>query len=272
MTRGSRGPLLLAIAVIAVGGYLLWGSKLLTREPAPAPAPAPPATAASAQAPVDTASAASVELPAPAAPLAASELRQALTDLLGRKSVTSFLQLDDFPRRLAATVDNLGRAHAPAALWPVNPTPGRFTVEERDGGSVIAADNAARYTPFVLLAERVDAGRAADLYVRMLPLLERSYEELGYPKGRFNDRVLAVIDLLLGTPAVEYPVKVQLAEVKGSVPSLRPWVRYEYADPALESLSAGQKILVRMGPVNARRLKAKLAQFRQEVVARAIKR
>jgi hypothetical protein len=271
VTRGSWGPLLLAAAVIAVGGYLLWGSKLFTPAPAPAPA-APPATAASAQRPAETASAAPIELPAPATPLAASEVAKALTDLLGRKAVASFLQLEDFPRRLAATVDNLGRAHAPAALWPVNPTPGRFTVEERDSGSVIAADNGARYTPFVLLAEGVDAGRAADLYVRMYPLLQRSYQELGYPKGYFNERVLAIIDLLLATPAVESPVKVQLAEVKGPVPSLRPWVRYEYADPALESLSAGQKILLRVGPVNARRLKAKLVQLRQEIVARAIRR
>ncbi len=272
MTRGSWGPLLLAAAVIAVGGYLLWGSKLFAPAPAPAPAPAaPPAAAASAQPPAETASAAPIELPPPAKPLAASEVGQALTDLLGRKAVASFLQLDDFPRRMAATVDNLGRAHVPTALWPVNPTPGRFTVEERDGGSVIAADNAARYTPFVLLAESVDASRAADLYVRMYPLLQRSYQELGYPKGYFNERVLAMIDLLLATPAVESP-RVQLAEVKGPVPSLRPWVRYEYADPALESLTAGQKILLRVGPVNARRLKAKLVQLRHEIVARAIHR
>jgi len=40
-------------------------------------------------------------------------------------------------------------------------------------------------------------------------------------------------------------------------------------DPDLESLSAGQKILVRVGAVNQRRLKAKLAEFRQELVRRA---
>jgi hypothetical protein len=49
-------------------------------------------------------------------------------------------------------------------------------------------------------------------------------------------------------------------------------VRYEYADPALESLSSGQKILLRIGAVNARRLKAKLTEFRAELVKRAIRR
>jgi len=78
-----------------------------------------------------------------------------------------------------------------------------------------------------------------------------------------------VIDVLLATPDVEYPVKLQLTEVKGPITPLRPWVRYEFVDPDLESLSAGQKILVRVGAVNQRRLKAKLAEFRQELVRRA---
>jgi hypothetical protein len=37
------------------------------------------------------------------------------------------------------------------------------TVEELDSGPVIAVDNAARYTLFVVLVEAVDVGRAADL-------------------------------------------------------------------------------------------------------------
>jgi hypothetical protein len=49
------------------------------------------------------------------------------------------------------------------------------------------------------------------------------------------------------------------------VPSLRPWVRYEYADPQLQALSAGQKIMVRTGLQNERRLKAVLAKVRASV-------
>lgn len=275
MSKGSRSLLILAAVAVVVGGLILWGGKLLQPEPAKTPAPSQsqaPATAASAQPSIESATTPPVEIPASTAPLAADQVGQALTELLGRKAVMSFLQVDEFPRRLAATIDNLGRSHAPSSLWPVNPMPGRFTVEERDGGPVIAADNAARYTPFVLLVETVDVGRAADLYVRMYPLLQLTYKELGYPTQYFNNRVLAVIDLLLATPTAEYPVKLQLAEVKGPIPSLRPWVRYEYADPALESLSSGQKILLRVGAVNARRLQAKLTEFRAELIKRAIRR
>lgn len=270
MTRKLWVIVALAAAVLAaVLAWRFW--------PAPAPepqappvaqAPAPPASAASAPEPEKQV----LEVPVAAAPLAAEDIPNELTELVGRKAVASFLQLDDFPRRLVATVDNLGRAHAPPVVWPVNPTADKFLVQQSDGVTVINADNAARYTPFVLLVETVEVGRAVDLYVRMYPLLQRSYEQLGFPNRKFNDRLVEVIDQLLATPEVTYPVKVALTEVKGPIPSERPWVRYQYTDPALESLAAGQKILVRSGAVNQRRLKGKLAEFRAELVKRAAKR
>ena len=271
MSSGIRSALLLILG-IAVAAAVIWWFSIQAPSPTPgAPVAAPPQPAASSA--VATAEPA-IQHPVeePAVPLAAGEVNGALVELLGRKAVSSFLQASDFPHRFAATVDNLGRAHAPAAMWPVHPIGGRFTVEEQPDGPVIAADNAARYTPLVLLAEGVDTPRAAQLYARMYPLLQRAYEELGYPKRYFNDRLVEVIDILLATPEVEYPVKLRLVEVRGPIPSERPWVRYEYADPALESLTAGQKILVRAGPVNARRLKAKLADFRGQLVRGAIKR
>ncbi len=276
MTKQLR--LLVVVAVAAtfavVVGLILWGIESV---PPPTVPPAvvasvPAAPASSIPASPQPSAQQSLEVPATSALLGAEEVAQALTDLLGRKSVETLLQIDEFPRRLVATVDNLGRSHAPPMLWPVNPTPDRFTVEEHDGGPVISADNAARYTPFVLLVETVDVGRAVDLYVRMYPLLQRTYQELGYPNRNFNDRLIEVIDLLLATPDAEYPVKLQLTEVKGSIPSLRPWVRYQFADPAFESLSAGQKILLRVGPVNLRRLKGKLTEIREKLIKRSKKR
>jgi len=44
---------------------------------------------------------------------------------------------------------------------------------------------------------------------------------------------------------------------------VQPKVFYVYADPKLEALSAGQKILLRMGSANAEQIKAKLREIRQ---------
>jgi hypothetical protein len=42
---------------------------------------------------------------------------------------------------------------------------------------------------------------------------------------------------------------------------------YKFADPGLESMSAGQKLLLRMGPDNAARVKAKLKAVRDLITA-----
>lgn len=264
--------LLLVTAFAIAAGLTLWGLGLIPAPGGEKPIAWTPEPAAAADGDDP------IELPEPpvkhpvgtpwTARLGANDVGPALAGLFGAKTLAEFFQIDEFPRRLVTTIDNLGRSHAPPMLWPVHPTRDRFTVEEVDGGPVIAADNSGRYTPLVLLAESVDAGKAVDLYVRVYPLLQRAYEELGFPNRYFNDRLIAVIDMLLATPDVEYPVRVQLTEVKGPVESLRPWVRYEFADPELESLSSGQKILIRVGPVNQRRLKGKLAEVRQELVKR----
>jgi hypothetical protein len=259
-----------AVAVLLLAAAFWLGTRLSA--PAAPPEDAAAATTAAPAAPAAPASAASaapqalLEMPAASAAFTTANLGPAWAGLIGQQAVLAFLQLDDFPRRIVATVDNLGREQAPAALWPVNPTPGRFKTDSREGGATISADNALRYAPFVQFFESIDTARAVDLYLHMYPLLQRAYEEQGFPGHDFNARLLQVTDQLLATPAAAYPIQVQLTEVKGPIASVRPWVRYQFADPALESLSAGQKILLRMGPVNEHRLKVKLVELRQQLV------
>jgi hypothetical protein len=282
--------LIFAIIVLAAGGYYWWQQRKLPADiripvaagpsapdlPAPSD-PAPPvaspespASEPTVQYPIDTdAAAPGPPLPAPAK--ADSFVSAAMTDLLGRKNVLTFLQLDGFARRVVATTDNLAREHAAPALWPVTPTPGRFTTLAvgSAAATTISPNNSARYTPFVLFVEAVDAAQAVKLYTRLYPLFQQAYEELGFPRRYFNDRLVAVIDLLLATPVTAGPPEVSLIEVKGPIASLRPWVRYEFTDPAHKKLTAGQKMLLRTGPDNQRRLKAKLMEIRRLISAAA---
>jgi len=265
--------LVLVVLGAAYYGWQRYAAPEPVAEPVAESAAPPPAPVASAPAepaikyPLSAIEPPEVQ-PAQALPaLAESDayVQAALTELLGKKNVLTFLQLDGFARRVVATVDNLGREHAPPMVWPVNPTPGRFSTRGQAGGETINPDNSQRYTPFVLFVESVDTAQAVRLYIRLYPLLQQAYEELGFPKRYFNDRLVAVIDQLLAAPVQDAPVAVSLVDVKGPVPSERPWVRYEFADPKLEALSAGQKMLIRTGPVNHRRLRAKLLEVRKLV-------
>lgn len=195
------------------------------------------------------------------------EVAALLSELLGRNTAQAMVQLQDFPRRFVATVDSLGRSHSSPALWPVVPAVGRFIVEARQGNDQISAENELRYAPYLLLIETVDMRQVFALYLRLYPLLQTAYEELGYPKRPFNDRLVEVIDQLLATPQVDAPLNVHLPAINGPVQPARPWVLYEFDDPALQSLSAGQKLLLRIGPINGQSMRANLAEFRQLATA-----
>jgi hypothetical protein len=233
---------------------------------APAPAAPPPAASTAPQHPVDAAADADL----PKLDDADAKVRAALAELLGGKAVASFLQVDGFVRRFVATVDNLPRDQAAARIWPVQRTPKRFEVSGSGEARTISLDNGARYAPFVLFVESVNTQRAAALYVKLYPLFQQAYEEQGYPGRYFNDRLVAVIDHLLQAPEPAGPLAVKLVEYKGDEPSGRPSTHYEFVDPRLENLSAGQKALIRTGLVNERRLKAKLRELRGQIAGGAL--
>lgn len=267
--RRRRSGLVLAVAALvflAVLGWFWWsqqgGDSTPTVPPPVATAPVPAAT------PAAPAVLYPIEAEEGTQPLTGTDVGNAVAELLGQDAYARFIQAGDFPRRFVATVDNLGRDHAAPALWPVVPTAGRFTVAESGNGPVIAADNAARYRPFVLFVQAVDAERAAALYRRMYPLLQQAYVQLGFGDRYFNDRVIEVIDLLLATPEPAGPLAVKLTEVKGPIASERPWVRYLFVDSRFEALPAGQKIMLRVGAVQRGELKAKLRELRQQLVVR----
>lgn len=279
MSRASRVVVVLLVAVIGGGAFVWWRylrppmptAPALPTPEAPRPPPPPPAPTAVASAPA-------IRYPVPPAPppkavlppLDGSDgyLENALIGLLGRKEVQSFLHLDGFARGFVATVNNLATENAAAQMWPVKQTAGRLDTELRDGGPVIDAKNAVRYSAFVSFAQAVDTQRAVALYVRLYPLFQRAYEELGYPDKYFNDRVVEVIDNLMATPKVAEPIKVKRITVDGAPSSTGGLFMFE--DPSLEASTAGQKILLRMGRENAAKLVAKLADVRQRIVKSSV--
>lgn len=199
--------------------------------------------------------------PLPALDVSDSTMRNALGGLALDKTLIDLFQLHDFVRRVVATVDNLPREKLALRLMPVKLAGGKFLVTGKDGRLAIGADNAARYALYLRLAGAIDTGKLVTLYIHFYPLFQQAYQELGYPKGYFNDRLVDVIDHLLAAPEVTAPVKL-----------VRPKVFYLFADPALEACSAGQKILMRVGSENAALIKAKLRDIRGELTRQVSKR
>jgi hypothetical protein len=172
--------------------------------------------------------------------------------LLGEQARDAVVVRDHLVHRFVATVDNLSRSKAPRNVFPVTAAPGAFEAARSGERTVIAPRNALRYAAYVRMLEGVDSRQLVHLYSRLYPLFQKAYQELGYPTAYFNDRLVELIDLLIATPDVQEPIAL-----------VQPKVLYQFADPALESLPAGQKVMLRIGHDNAQRVKAKLVEIRR---------
>ena len=260
----ARSKVVWIAAAITVGGGRILRLAVVRqahyRVAAPAPvSPARPAAAGNAAPaishPIPTDAAGAAALPA----LADSDqlVQDSLAGVLGRDPVARFLVPQNIVRHMVVTADNLPRRKVAVELRPLRPTAGRTLTAAQGEVVTLGEANFARYTPLARVAQSVDVKALAVVYQRLYPLFQQAYEDLGYPDKYFNDRLVEVIDHLLEAPELPAPIAL-----------VQPKVFYEYADPSLEARSAGQKLLVRMGPANSRIIKAKLKEFRAEIINR----
>lgn len=183
--------------------------------------------------------------------------REGVVGLSRREAVNAWLAPNQLVRKFVAFTDNVARgeiAKEPArSLAPEGP----FLVRKVDE-KTIELDHASydRYTPFVETVVSIDAKRAAEFYHLLRPLVQDAHAELGYGNQAFDDVMFQAIGRLLETPIIE-----------GQIRLVQPVVMYRFADPKLESLSAAQKQLVRMGPTNTRLLQAKISEIALELRA-----
>jgi len=244
-------------AAIAIGVYYRYYSPV-PATPAPKPAVAPQQTAPPVPAIQHPIPPEAEQQRAPLPPLDQSDplVRDSLTGLLGKAAVAKFLVPHEIVRDVVVTVDNLPRRKVAAELRPVQPTAGDTAVDTQAGQTILSDQNYARYAPVMQVVSAMDPKALAAIYFRLYPLFQQAYENLGYPGKYFNDRMVLAIDSLLATPDVPGPIYL-----------VRPKVFYQFADPKLEALPAGQKLLIRMGPQNASVIKEKLQQFRAVITA-----
>ncbi len=257
----------LLLVLGAVGYFWLWprfwpatSDSLVPETVTPAPAPQTPALPASNAAepapephPLPAAATEPITLP----PLADSDtpFAAALGALMDPVQMAGLLVSEQRIRRLVATVDNLPRERLAMNDRAFRRVPGELMVRSADGSYSLNPGNEARYQAAVAAVLQMGAEPAAALYLRYYPLFNAAYRDLGRPGIEFNDRLIQVIDHLLAAPAAEAPIAL-----------VQPKVFYQFADPALEARSAGQKIMIRMGTVNQAQLKAWLRTFRAAII------
>ena len=186
----------------------------------------------------------------------------ALRELRG-DSLLALLVPQELIRKFVLAVNGVAEGRIVHEYRPlVSPPPPfiqeKFTVTV-EGAQVeqlrIAEANYARYETYVTTLALVDMDSLVVIYKRFYPLLEEAFKELGLKKSNFHSVLIAAIDNLLAAP-----------DIQGDLLLIQPKVFFQFADPVLEKMPATHKLMVRMGPENARSVKASLRQLRARLL------
>lgn len=232
--------LLIAAVCAAIYVAFRWQpTRALSTPPAaaaPAAAPAPPALGG----PADP-----VTIP----PLDASDsvVRSLVQAVSESPAVMAWLPTNGLIRNFTLVVANIADGATPAKhlknLRPASP----FRVVERGNDTYVDPRSYDRYTVIADAVTSIDPTAAAKLYGTLKPRIEDANRELGVQNASFDSTLTRAILALLETPILDAP------------PRLKPkGIGYAFADERLERLSAAQRQLLRMGPRNARVIKARL--------------
>jgi hypothetical protein len=239
----SRVPLVvIALAVVAVGGAGVWW--LLGRSPPPSP---PVAAGPTGPAPAAATPPAAVTGPAVDADRARQLVEAISLDPLARKALLE----PDMIRRWAVAVENVSGGVVPrkqlAALAPSGP----FAVTRRGSEVLIDPRSYARYDAVGNAVASVNLDALVIAYGAFRPALELAYRALGYPDGSFDAAAARALHRIERAPVRDGDVLL----VEG------PGATWAYADPALEGLGDVEKQVLRMGPRNGRILQEKAREI-----------
>lgn len=167
------------------------------------------------------------------------------------ETVNRMLVNEGLIQRFVVSVVNLANDEMAPNHQLLTPPEQNFRVYSQAGKQWIDAASYKRYTPYVDMLESFDNEALLNIYGIYKDDIQAKFAEIGSPDQDFNSVLLNAIDQLLDTPEVPVPVEVYTDSVA-----------YKYADDRLESLSEPQKQLLRTGPDNMRRIKAKLRELK----------
>jgi len=178
-----------------------------------------------------------------------------LRELQNGMAMARMLADDQMVRRFVVFVDNVSRGELPDSNLPYRAMQQEMPVRNIDDNLFVMDETAFhRFDQFVNAFTALDAGQAMGLYRIVAPLFQQAYMELGYQDVSFDTVLRRAIMAVLQTEEVTAPLQM-----------VKPTVLYVYADSGLEGLPDVQKQLIRLGPENSEKLKAKLREFLQQL-------
>ena len=173
--------------------------------------------------------------------------RDLVSALSSHPGLAAWLVSEGLIRRFVVAVDNVADGSNPSQHVQFMRPEQRFRVSGAEPNMRVDPRSYSRYDTHSQIIDSLDTQGLAELYVRLEPLMDEAYIELGYPDRRFRDTLERAI------------IHLGEAPVPGDSPAIvRGAAYYEYADEQLDSLTPVQKQFIGMGPDNVRTVQTKL--------------
>ena len=151
----------------------------------------------------------------------------------------------------AALIDGLGRGIILRKMLPLERPKQAFSVDRQGDSLYMSPASYNRYNAYTDAITALNTGVLVEAFHTLRPLYQQAYEQLGLDPEDFDNSIIRTLDMVLATPEISEPIALKPKSVV-----------YLYADPALESLPALQKQLLRVGPDNLRRIKQQVPSRR----------
>ena len=260
ISAAQAGLIVVLLLVIAGGMVLLTGIWPPEEVPAPsvtapplAPPPAPVAAEIKGPTPLPPLPPpAPVEEPLPRLDESDDAVRDALGDIPLGTTGQQYLTPGNIIERSASVIYLMAQGDVPYKLLPVPRPTAAFPFS--DDGTRVVTDPAGfeRYDSLTQWLGSLDLESLLSSLERFIPLFREAWSYFGEDPAAFDMAVVVTLDSVIATPEVD------LSEAR-LIRSEAVWI---FEDPTIEGLAPIQKLVLRMGPENAKILKARADEVR----------
>lgn len=182
-------------------------------------------------------------------------IREQLAAVGVSAELSGFDKGENLLQRLVALVDGASRGTVLRKILPMDAPQQAFPVMKVNGQLYMDEAGYERFKPYVSALAALNTQAMVSSFHQLRPLYEEAYAQLGLKPDDLDNAVIRILDRIIATPEIEEPIALESKSVM-----------YSYADPELEALPPLQRQLLRTGPDNLRRIKAKASALREALL------
>ncbi len=164
-------------------------------------------------------------------------------------------QANQLLQRWVTVIDGASKGHLVRGVVPLRPPKKAFPVVKKGTQYYLDETGYRRFDTLVNAITSLDENKLVAGFHKFRPLLEEAYGQLGFDANELDNTLVRMLDRVINASTIEGPIELKASSVN-----------YTFADESLEKLTALEKLLIRMGPENSRKLKTSASSLKSQLL------